>query len=156
MTDSYTDHAVAGQPSGKLGCSRLWSQLLLITTSVLLRDVRSYYTELAICIHSRGMCVTPRPNRRAASAEASSHTSCHSSRVAGLTGGARTHILYFSQCQNKTSRHISKVQQNNSGATNTRLAESSHVQLHSWQKKKKKKKMLRLACFTIGGDVNAD
>lgn len=51
-----------------------------------------------------------------------------------LNSSGRTHVLYFSQRQNKTSWHISNVQQNNSGATNTRLAESSHVQLHSCKK----------------------
>lgn len=52
-----------------------------------------------------------------------------------LNSSGRAHILYSSQCQNKTSRHISKVQQNNSGATNTRVFTCAAVLV---QKKKKK------------------
>lgn len=148
MTDSYTDHAVA--------------RVLQVVIPIIINYHISTAQRCTQLLHKTGNLHTLSGNER--------HAESQQTRSIGrsllphflhpfparvwLNSPGRTHILYFSQCQNKTSRHISKVQQNNSGATNTRLAESSHVQLQSC--KKKKKKMLRLACFTVGGDVNAD
>lgn len=78
MTDGYVDHAVAGQAVSvwKRGSSRLRSQLLLITTSVLLTDVHNYYAKLAICIRCQEVSITLSHNKQEVSAQASYHTSC--------------------------------------------------------------------------------
>lgn len=133
------------------GCFRLWSQLLLITTSLLLTDVHNYYTKLAICIHCQEMSITLSPNKHGVPAEASYHTSCSLSQLmcGWIHHGTRTRCTfpYVKIKHHSTFQKFKKITQEPQMLYSSSLRMCSHPHANS---------MLRLACFTIGSDVNAE
>lgn len=124
MTDGYTDHAVAEQT-----VSVLYARVLQVVIPIII----NYHI---IAAHRRTQLLRKTGHLHTLSGN-EHHAESQQTRSTGrsllshflqpftahvwLNSSWHTHTLYFSLCQNKTSQHISKVQENNSGATNALL-----------------------------------